>query len=115
MRMFYRKDNAIVEVYKFFENKTALIFSPSIAGNQNGNGWQQVKVSQLIPIEYYDENKNGFMSNTERTKIKKRLTLTEAKWACTDGVIFNDCDKAIAHERELIDKVDEDQTPTTTE
>lgn len=104
MKMYYRKDDAIVEVYKFFENKTALIFSPSIAGNQNGNGWQQVKISQLIPVEYFDENKKGFTSNTERNKIKKRLTLTEAKWTCTDGVVFNDCDKAIAHERELIEK-----------
>lgn len=104
MKMYYRKDDTIVEVYKIFENQTALIFSPFIAAKQNGNGWQQIKIGQLIPMEYFDENKKGFTSKIERSKIKKRLTLTEAKWACTDGVVFNDCDKAITHEKELIEK-----------
>ena len=105
IKMFYKKDNCLVEVYNFFEDKTALIFSPSIAGRQNGNGWEKVKISQIIPLEYYNENKKGFMSKTERNKIKERLVLSEAKWTCSDGVVFNDCDKAITHERNLMEEV----------
>ena len=104
IKMFYKKDNCLVEVYNFFEDKTALIFSPSIAGRQNGNGWEKVKVGQLIPEDYYDTYNNTFISESVRTKIKKRLVLTYAKWTCTDGVIFNDCDKVIAHEHELMEK-----------
>ena len=102
--MYYKKDNCLVKVYHFFEDKTALIFSPSAAGRQNGNGWEKVKISQIIPLEYYDENKKGFMSKTERNKIKERLILSEAKWICSDGVTFNDCDKAITHERNLMEE-----------
>ena len=101
MKMYYRKNEIIVEVYHFFENKTALIFSPDIAGRQNGNGWECVKMSQLIPLEYFDEHDKRFMSKTERNKIKERLTLTEALWTCSDGIAFKDFNKAILHEREL--------------
>ena len=104
MKMFYKKDNCLVEVYNFFEDKTALIFSPSTAGRQNGNGWEKVKMGQLIPEDYYDTHNNTFISESARAKIKKRLVLTQAKWTCTDGTIFNDCDRAIAYERELIEK-----------
>ena len=102
MEMYYKRDGIIVEVYKFFENGSALIFSPSMAGKQNGNGWERIKVSQLIPLNYYNENKKGFMSKTERNKIKERLTLSSAQWTCSDGIVFNDCDKAIKHEYEIM-------------
>lgn len=103
MKMYFKRDNCLVEVYKFFEDKTALIFSPSTAGRQNGNGWEKVKISQIVPLEYYNENKKGFMSKTERNKIKERLVFSEAKWTCSDGVVFNDCDKAIKHEKEIME------------
>lgn len=104
MKMFYKKDNAFVEVYKFFENGTALLFSPSLHGSR-GNGWERVKYSQLIPEEYYDPAADkGFMSKTEKNKIKKRLTLTHAIWTCTDGMEFFDCNEAIGHEKELMEK-----------
>lgn len=103
MQMFYKKDNCIIEVYHFFENKTALIFNPAIAGNQNGNGWSYVSIKTLIPMEYYNEHKdNYFMSKSERNKIKERLTLTKAEWTCTDGTSYNSCDDAINHEMEVI-------------
>jgi hypothetical protein len=107
MKMFYKKDNCFVEVYNFFEDRTALIFSPSTAGRQNGNGWEKVKVGQLIPENYYDANSDAFISESTRTKIKKRLTLTRAEWTCTDGLIYNNCDEAIAHERVLMKKENE--------
>lgn len=104
MRMYFKKDESEVEVYHFFENNTALIFSPSLAGRQNGNGWSKVKLGQLIPLEYFNKETNGFMSKTARNKIKDRLTLTKAVWTCSDGVDFKDCDKAIAHEKEVMKK-----------
>ena len=42
------------------------------------------------------------MSKTERNKIKERLTLSSAQWTCSDGIVFNDCDKAIKHEYEIM-------------
>jgi len=107
MEMYFKKNNCIVEVYNFFEDRTALIFNPSIAGKQQGNGWDKVKVSTLIPIEYteyIDEHRKGFMSKTERNKIKERLVLTKAEWTCTDGTIFDNCNEAIIHEKEIMNK-----------
>lgn len=106
MQMYYKDDNAIVEVYNFFEGGGALIFSPSLAGKQNGNGWIKVKVNKLIPIEYYNacEDKSGFMSKTKKNKIKSRLTLTHATWTCTDGKEYNNCEEAIAHENTLMEE-----------
>ena len=104
LKMFYKKDNCFVDVYKIFDNKTAMIFSPFIADKQNGNGWNIVKIGQLIPEEYYNMNLNSIITGNERSKIKKRLTLTHAEWTCTDGIVFNNCDEAISHERELIKK-----------
>ena len=106
MEMFYKKDNCKVIVYKFFEDKTALIFSPNLAGRQNGNGWEKIKVSQLIPIEYFDNYKGSSMSKTERNKIKERLILTKAEWTCTDGVSYSNCDEAIKHEQEVINNAE---------
>lgn len=104
MKMYFKKEESEVEVYHFFEDKTALIFSPYLASKQNGNGWAKVKLGQLIPLEYFNKETNGFMSKTERNKIKNRLTLTQALWTCSDGVNFKDCDKAIAHEKEVMEK-----------
>lgn len=89
MQMYFKDDNAIVNVYQFFET-TALIFSPSLAGRQNGNGWIKVKHNKLIPLEYYNscEDKTGFMSKTKKNKIKERLILTHAIWTCTQMVLI---------------------------
>ena len=102
LRMFYKKDNCFVDVYKIFDNKSVMIFSPFIADKQNGNGWNIVKIGQLIPEEYYNKNLNSIITGNERSKIKKRLTIVQTEWACTDGTTFNDCEKAILHERELM-------------
>ena len=113
MEMYFKRNNCVVKVYKFFEDKTALIYNPSIAGKQSGNGWEKVKLSTLIPIEYteyIDEYKKGFMSKTEKNKIKERLTLTKAEWTCTDGSIFNSCEEAIIHEKEIMNKEVKNET-----
>lgn len=101
MKMYYKNDNCMVEVYKITEDKMAIIYSPSLARRQNGNGWNKVKLGTLIPGEYYNSETYNFMSKTERNKIKSKLILSEAKWTCTDGTIFNDIEKAIEHEKSL--------------
>lgn len=106
MQMFSKNENRIVEVYKFFDNKTALIYNPLVASRQNGNGWCITPLKNLIPLEYYNEHKeNFFLSKTEKNKIKERLTLTKAEWTCTDGTSFNSCEDAINHEMEVMKNV----------
>lgn len=100
MKLFYKKDNCEVEVYHFYEDESALVFSPSLAGRQNGNGWIRCKIKMLLPIEY--ATNQTFMSKTQRNKIKERLSLTSAIWTCTDGAEFTNCDEAINHEQTLM-------------
>lgn len=104
IKMYSKTQNSIVDVYKINENGTAVIFSSNLAAKQNGNGWNIVKLKYLIPLEYYNEHSNGFISKTKRNQIKERLTLTSAVWTCTDGTSFTDCNKAIIYEQELMDK-----------
>lgn len=104
VKMFHKKYNFLVDVYHFYEDYTALIFNPSLAGKQNGNGWERTKMGNLIPEEYYNEFSKNFVSKSQKNIIKKRLTLTSAVWTCTDGEDFTDCDAAIAHEKEIMEK-----------
>jgi len=105
VQMYDKTDNCLVEVYEFsYAEHSALVFSPSLAGKQNGNGWKKTKLKNLIPLEYYKEYARGFMSKSEKNKIKKRLTLTSAIWTCTDGTEFTDCEAAIKHEYELVEE-----------
>jgi len=104
IKMFHKKYNFLVDVYHFYDDKTALIFNPYLASKQNGNGWEKTKINVLIPEEYYNEFSKDFVSKSQRNMIKKRLTLTSAVWTCTDGEDFTDCDAAIAHEKEIMGK-----------
>jgi len=104
IKMFHKKYNFLVDVYHFYDDKTALIFNPYLASKQNGNGWEKTKINVLIPEEYYNEFSKDFVSKSQRNMIKKRLTLTSAVWTCTDGEDFTDCDAAIAHEKEIMEK-----------
>lgn len=55
-KMFCKDANAIVAVYKFdIPSGTALIYNPWLAEKQNGNGWKQVKISKLIPLNVEKE------------------------------------------------------------
>jgi hypothetical protein len=104
VEMYYKKDGCKVTVSSFFENGTALIFSPSLAGKSNGAGFIKVKVNQLVPVDYFEEHSKTFISKTERNKIKSRLTLVSALWECSDKMQYKSCDEAVEHERELIEK-----------
>ena len=85
-RMYYKKHNCMVDVFSVFQENhiMALIYSPSAAGNNNGNGWMKVRAKELIPEQYFDGN-SGFISKSYRTRIKDRLTLVNATWMASDG------------------------------
>ena len=100
IELFSKASHCTVRVYNFFDNKTALVFDSNQAGRCKGNGWQIIAIKNLIPLEYVTDDM--FMSKSEKNKIKERLTLTQAIWTCTDGVDFDDCEKAIIHEKELM-------------
>lgn len=102
--MWYKNHSCIVTVYNFNIDGSVLIYSPSLAGKQNGNGWIKVKLKELIPLEYYNEHSNNFQSKTVANRMKARLTLTSAVWTCTDGTKFTDFKEAAAHEYELYNK-----------
>jgi len=56
IKMFCKDANAIVIVYKFdMQSNMALIYNPWLAEKQNGNGWKQVKISKLIPLDITKE------------------------------------------------------------
>ena len=100
IELFSKVSHCTVNVYNFFDNKTALVFDPNQAGRCKGNGWQIIALKNLIPPEYVTDEM--FMSKSEKNKIKERLILTQATWTCTDGIDFDDCEKAIIHEKELM-------------
>lgn len=105
-KMFFKRQNCIVDVYHYYENGTVLIYSSVSAGSTQGqNGWEKVKIGQLVPLEYYEQYlKNGFMSKTEKNKIKSKLKLHSAEWETEDGLLYNDIDEAIQHQKELMEK-----------
>ena len=105
IEMKFRKTGETVRVYNFSTDGTsslATIYVPSLAGKQQGNGWQTVKVSALIPLDFWIDN--SFCSKTKKNKIKSRLKLISAEWQCTDGTIYDHehIEDAIQHEAELM-------------
>lgn len=109
MKLFYKDKHCEVEVYSFFENKTALIFDPQQASKSKGNGWQIVAMKRLVPLEYVTNDM--YMSKSKRNEIKRRLTLTTAIWTCTDGTEFTSCDDAIAYEQTLMENEEQKGFP----
>lgn len=95
MKMYYKKRNCLVEVGAIFENGTAKVFLPDVMN------WTTVKLSKLVPEEYWDKENKNYISKTERNKIKEKLTLSHAVWTCSDGVSFQDIEQAINYERSL--------------
>ena len=70
IKMFCKDANVIVMVYAFdlIQDK-ALIYNPWLAEKQNGNGWRQVKISKLIPLDVEKEES----SLTTKEKIMRVL------------------------------------------
>ncbi len=105
IEMKLRKTGETVRVYSASVEagcSYATIFSPSLAGKQAGNGWQTVKMSALVPLDFWVDD--GFCSKTKKNKIKSRLKLISAEWQCTDGTVFTHehIEDAIKHEAKLM-------------
>lgn len=106
MKMWNRDSGRNVDVYSIdYEKKIAYCFDPYLCQQQNGNGWQSIKLGKLVPYPYAEDYKTG-MSKTTRNKIKSFLTLTNAIWTCTDGMDFDHAhiEDAIQHQAELLKK-----------
>jgi hypothetical protein len=66
------------------------------------NGWQTVKMTALIPPDFWVND--GYCTKTKKNKIKSRLKLISAEWQCIDGTVFTHeyLDDAIKYEATLI-------------
>lgn len=88
IEMRVRKTEEVVHVYNIQivgETSYATIFNANMA-IKSGNGWQTVKMSTLLPMDFYINS--NFGSKTKKNKIKSRLKLISAEWQCTDGTVF---------------------------
>ena len=103
IKMFYKNRKNEIEVYAFFENGKALIFDGEKAHKQNGNGWERVNISNLIPLDQVLIDK--WCSKSEKNKIKSKLRLVDATWETTDGKLFNhtDLENAIVWQKNLME------------
>ena len=101
-----RKNGEIVRVYHIFDSM-ATTFSPSLYKSK-GNGWEKLKLTQLIPIDMPLEN-NEVISQTEKNKAKKRMKILYATWLTSDGSEWDhaDIEEAIEHEIELMRREEE--------
>lgn len=99
MRM--RKNGIVVRVYDI-SNGIATIFNPEMY-QKNNNGWMNVKISQLIPLDFPFNNKE-YVSKTQKNKAKSRLQLVDAVWQTTDDVLWEhkNIENAIQHELEIM-------------
>lgn len=104
--MIYKKTGELVRVYSVsVENNIsfATIYRPSMAGlGQPANGWQTVKMTSLVPPDFWVND--GYCTKTKKNKIKSRLKLISAEWQCTDGTVFTHeyLEDAIAYEAKLM-------------
>lgn len=103
MRM--RKSGNVVRVYDI-SNGVATIFNPEMY-QKNNNGWVNVKVSQLVPMDFPADCRE-YVSKTRKNKAKSRMRLVDAVWEASDGTVWEhkDIDKAIQHELEIMDYED---------
>lgn len=104
----YKCDVDVFKIYTEGSSVFAVCFIPVLAGQQNGQGWMRVKMSNLIPYPHAEIYKTG-MSKTEKNKIKSMLTLSYAEWTCTDGKVYDHqhLEDAIQHQKELVEKKNE--------
>ncbi len=94
-----RKTGETVRVYAINPSENiATIFSTSQYTKTN-NGWQKIKLSQLVPMDFPINNKD-YISKTKKNKAKDRMKLIEATWQTSDGNLWNhsDIDAAVEHE-----------------
>lgn len=102
-----------VRVYSVSQDGTALVFD-SERYIKNNNGWEKVKASRLVPLDY-PLNSEDYCSKTKKNRAKSRLHLEDATWKGTDGTIWShsQIEEAIAHELELMEKEKENEYEET--
>ena len=103
IEMRLRPAGDIVQVYDITDG-IATIFNKAQFMTSD-QGWQKIKVSKLVPMEFELHNTN-VISQTTKNKAKKRMHLEDAVWKTSDGELWKheNIDDAIAHELELMDK-----------
>ena len=107
VKMWNKKKGWVVDVYQFFENGMAMTWSDECAHFQKySTGWEIVKASSLVPIDFYETHKDKYVSDSERKQLKSKLTFVAGApdtWIATDGTAFKECGLAIKHEKMLAD------------
>ncbi len=102
-KMWNKKSGYIVEVFQIHPNGTATVWSDECAKKMHYNtGWEVVKMSVLVPLDFYKIHKDCYISEKDRKEMKKRLVYNSSTWTTSDNLVFTDCDKAIIHERSLV-------------
>lgn len=104
--MYHRKNGKRYEVYQYVIDNghvCGICYDTEQAGRQCGQGWSAVRLKDLIPEAHANKITGQFMSTTERNKIKNQLTMTDAIWKCTDGLLYDHAhlEDAIEHQRQL--------------
>jgi len=107
-----RPGGQTVRVYSVGADNMAVIFDP-VMYMKNNNGWDRVKVSRLVPMEF-ELNNRDHVSKTRKNKAKSRLKLVEATWESTDGTRYDlsELENAIRHELDLMDSAAEEASAT---
>ena len=105
--MYHRKNGKRYEVYQYMvidNHNYALCYDTNQAG-QCGQGWCRILLKDLVPEAHANSATGQFMSNTERSKIKRNLKLISATWQCTDGRTYDHSliEEAIAHQKALME------------
>lgn len=92
-----KKPGNVVRVYNITDG-IATIFNPEMYFKVN-NGWQKVKVSLLVPIDFPVDSADC-VSKTKRNKAKERMVLVDAIWRTSDGVEWkhSEIEEAILNE-----------------
>lgn len=96
-----KKNGVVVRVYEIQDGR-AYIFNPEAFQKVN-NGWESVKLSQLVPMDF-PINSKEYISKTTKNKAKNRMKLMDAIWKTSDGIEWKheNIQEAIQHEIELM-------------
>lgn len=103
MQMLYKPANDFVQVYSFFPDKTALVYSSTIQSFKNSGGWEKVSIESLYPLtqQEYKEKINNYQQKYLEIE-RKILKLGENIYVTSDSFTFDNLDDAIKHEKSLI-------------
>jgi hypothetical protein len=101
-----RKSGEIARVYHIDDDGLATIWTDHNYQKNQGYGWEKVKLTALMPIDYARYQDGLSPSKTQKNKAKERLKLIDAVWETTNGTRYSHADLgyAIAEELDLMKK-----------